>query len=177
MDDAEAVELVLAGDRSGAAYLIERYQMDVYNASLRILANPADAEDVTQDTFLAAFERMSTYRPGQALSPWLRAIARHRAIDLVRRRARAPEPELPAAPESVEKIALDRIEAERVRAALNRLPSRDRTLLVLRYWEDQSVESVASSLGMTEGAARVALLRARRSLGAVLVEQETSVEV
>ena len=177
MDDAEAVELVLAGDRSGAAYLIEQYQMDVYNASLRILANPADAEDVTQDTFLAAFERMSTYRPGQALSPWLRAIARHRAIDLVRRRARAPEPELPAAPESVEKIALDRIEAERVRAALNRLPSRDRTLLVLRYWEDQSVESVASSLGMTEGAARVALLRARRSLGAVLVEQETSVEV
>ena len=177
MDDAEAVELVLAGDRSGAAYLIEQYQMDVYNASLRILANHADAEDVTQDTFLAAFERMSTYRPGQALSPWLRAIARHRAIDLVRRRARAPEPELPAAPESVEKIALDRIEAERVRAALNRLPSRDRTLLVLRYWEDQSVESVASSLGMTEGAARVALLRARRSLGAVLVEQETSVEV
>lgn len=177
MDDAEAVELVLAGDRSGAAYLIEQYQMDVYNASLRILANPADAEDVTQDTFLAAFERMSTYRPGQALSPWLRAIARHRAIDLVRRRARAPEPELPAAPESVEKIALDRIEAERVRAALNRLPSRDRTLLVLRYWEDQSVESVASSMGMTEGAARVALLRARRSLGAVLVEQGASVEV
>jgi len=177
VDDAEAVELVLAGDRSGAAYLIEHYQMDVYNASLRILANPADAEDVTQDTFLAAFERMSTYRPGQALSPWLRAIARHRAIDLVRRRARAPQPEPPAASESVEKIALDRIEAERVRAALNRLPSRDRTLLVLRYWEDQSVESVASSMGMTEGAARVALLRARRSLGAVLVEQETSVEV
>ena len=177
MDDAEAVELVLAGDRSGAAYLIEQYQMDVYNASLRILANPADAEDVTQDTFLAAFERMSTYRPGQALSPWLRAIARHRAIDLARRRARAPEPELPAASESAEKIALDRIEAERVRAALNRLPSRDRTLLVLRYWEDQSVESVASSMGMSEGAARVALLRARRSLGAVLVEQETSLEV
>ena len=177
MDDAEAVELVLAGDRSGAAYLIEHYQMDVYNASLRILANPADAEDVTQDTFLAAFERMSTYRPGQALSPWLRAIARHRAIDLVRRRARAPQPEPPAASESVEKIALDRIEAERVRAALNRLPSRDRTLLVLRYWEDQSVESVASSMGMTEGAARVALLRARRSLGALLVEQEASVEV
>jgi len=95
----------------------------------------------------------------------------------VRRRARAPQPEPPAASESVEKIALDRIEAERVRAALNRLPSRDRTLLVLRYWEDQSVESVASSMGMTEGAARVALLRARRSLGAVLVEQETSVEV
>jgi len=177
VDDAEAVALVLAGDRSGAAYLIERYQMDVYSASLRILANPADAEDVTQDTFLAAFERMSTYRPDQALSPWLRAIARHRAIDLVRRRARAPEPEFPAPAESVENIALDRIEAERVRAALNRLPSRDRALLVLRYWEDQSVESVARSMGMTEGATRVALLRARRAVGAALVEQEARIEV
>ncbi len=177
MDDAEAVALVLAGDRSGAAYLIERYQMDVYSASLRILANPADAEDVTQDTFLAAFERMSTYRPDQALSPWLRAIARHRAIDLVRRRARAPEPELPVAAESVENIALDRIEAERVRAALNRLPSRDRALLVLRYWEDQWVQSVARSMGMTEGATRVALLRARRAVGAALVEQEARIEV
>jgi len=177
VDDAEAVALVLAGDRSGAAYLIERYQMDVYNASLRILANPADAEDVTQDTFLAAFERISTYRPDQAFSPWLRAIARHRAIDLVRRRARTPEPELPAAAESVEKVALDRIEAARVRAALNRLQGRDRALLVLRYWEDQTVESVARSMGMTEGATRVALLRARRALGAALVQQEVGVEV
>jgi len=177
VDDAEAVALVLAGDRSGAAYLIEQYQMDVYNTSLRILANPADAEDVTQDTFLAAFERMSTYRPGQALSPWLRAIARNRAIDVLRRRARAPEPELPPAAESVEKIALDRLEAARVRAALNRLPGRDRALLVLRYWEDQPVESVAYSLGMSEGAARVALLRARRALSTLLIEEESSVEV
>lgn len=177
MDDAEAVTLVLAGDRSGAAYLIEQYQMDVYNASLRILGNPADAEDVTQDTFLAAFQRMSTYRPDQALSPWLRAIARHRAIDLVRRRARAPEPEPPAAAVSVETLAIDRIEAERVRATLNRLPSRDRALLVLRYWEDLPVEAAARSLGMTEGAARIALMRARRALAALLVEEESGVEV
>jgi len=177
VDDAEAVALVLAGDRSGAAYLIEQYQMDVYTTSLRILANPADAEDVTQDTFLAAFERMSTYRPGQALSPWLRAIARNRAIDVLRRRARAPELELPPAAGSVEKIALDRLEAARVRAALNRLPGRDRALLVLRYWEDQPVESVAYSLGMSEGAARVALLRARRALSTLLIEEESSVEV
>ena len=177
MDDAEAVALVLAGDRGGAAYLIERYQMDVYNASLRILANPADAEDVTQDTFLAALQRMSTYRPGEALSPWLRAIARHRSIDLLRRRAKAPEPEPPSAIESAEKIALDRIEAERVRAALSRLSSRDRALLVLRYWEDQPVESVAASMGMSEGAARVALLRARRALGVLLVEEKSGLEV
>jgi RNA polymerase sigma-70 factor (ECF subfamily) len=178
VDDAEAVRLVLAGDRTGAAYLIEKYQMDVYTASLRILNEPADAEDVTQDTFLAVLDRMETYRPGQALSPWLRAIARNRALDVVRRRGRAPQPEPPPGPaDSVEGIALDRLEAERVRASLDRLPRRDRALLVLRYWEDQPVESIARATGMTAGAARVALLRARRALGALLTEQESGVEV
>lgn len=176
MDDAEAVRLVLAGDHRGAACLIEKYQMDVYNASLRIVGNPADAEDVTQDTFLAALQRMSSFRPDQALSPWLRAIARNRSIDLVRRRAREPEPEARHA-ESVETAALGRLEAARVRAALERLPIRDRTLLVLRYWEDQPLQLVARAMDMTDGAARVALLRARRSLGALLAEREAGVEV
>jgi RNA polymerase sigma-70 factor (ECF subfamily) len=175
VDDAEAVRLVLAGDRAGAAHVIEMYQMDVYNASLRILDNPADAEDITQDAFLAAFDRMATFRTDQALGPWLRAIARNRAIDLVRRRRRQPEPEPPAPAESVEGIALAEIEAARVRQALSRLSARERALLVLRYWEDQPVDAIAAALGMSGGAARVALLRARRALAEIL--EESGVEV
>jgi RNA polymerase sigma-70 factor (ECF subfamily) len=149
--------------------VIEAHRADVYNASLRILGNPADAEDVTQDTFVAALQRISTYDPAQALGPWLRAIARNRAIDLLRRRARTPEVE-PVAVRSAEAIAIERLEAERVRAALGRLPDRDRALLVLRYWEDQSAESIARTMGMSDGAVRVALLRARRTLGALLAQ-------
>ena len=156
--------------------MIESYRVDVYNASLRILGNAADAEDVTQDTFVAALQRMSTYDPAHAIGPWLRAIARNRAIDLLRRRARAPEPQ-PAPSPSVEAVAIERLEAERVRAALARLPDRDRMMLVLRYWEDQPVEAVARSLGMTDGAVRVALMRARRTLGAMLAMEESGVEV
>ena len=132
---------------------------------------------MTQDTFVTALQRISTYRPDQAVRPWLRAIARNRSIDLVRRRARAPEAEPPAAAASVESVALDRLEAERLRAALTRLPERERALLALRYWEDQPVETIARSMGMTDGAVRVALLRARRALGALLVERESGVEV
>jgi DNA-directed RNA polymerase specialized sigma24 family protein len=57
------------------------------------------------------------------------------------------------------------------------LPPRDRALLVLRYWEDQPVEAVGRVLGMTDGAVRVALLRARRALGALLAREENGVEV
>jgi len=156
--------------------VIESHRVDVYNASLRILGNAADAEDVTQDTFVAALQRMSTYDPAQAIGPWLRAIARNRAIDLLRRRARAPEPEVGQG-QSAETLALEHLEAERVRATLARLPARDRALLVLRYWEDQSVDAIGRALGMTDGAVRVALLRARRTLGALLVLEEDGVEV
>lgn len=167
MEDADAVPLVLAGDRRGASHVIESYRMDVYNASLRLLGNAADAEDVTQDTFVTALQRMSTFDSARAMGPWLRAIARNRAIDLIRRRARTPEPEVAAA-ESVESVAIGRLEAEQVRAALAGLADRDRVLLVLRYWEDQPIDAIARALGMREGAVRVALLRARRALGARL---------
>ena len=64
-----------------------------------------------------------------------------------------------------------------MRAAMARLPDRDRAMLVLRYWEDQPVDAVARSLGMTDGAVRVALMRARRTLGAMLAMEESGVEV
>jgi RNA polymerase sigma-70 factor, ECF subfamily len=163
-------------DDGEARLVIESHRMDVYNASLRILGNAADAEDVTQDTFVAALQRMSTYDPAQALGPWLRTIARNRAIDLLRRRARTPELEVGQG-QSAEAIAIDRIEAEHLRATLAHLPARDRALLVLRYWEDQPVDAIARAMGMTDGAVRVALLRARRTLGALLVMEESGVEV
>ena len=152
--------------------MIESHRVEVFNASLRILGNVADAEDVTQDTFVAALQRMSTYDPAQAIGPWLRTIARHRAIDVLRRRARAPEEPEAAGVQSAEGVAIERLDAERVRAALARVPPRDRALLVLRYWEDQPVEAIARALGMTDGGVRVALMRARRRLGALLAVRE-----
>ena len=180
MDDIEAVRLALAGDTRGAEVLLARYQMDVYNTTLRILGNPSDAEDATQDVFVRALTRLDQYRSGEPFGAWLHGIARNRSIDLLRRRR--PDVDLEAAPaagratEDVEALALGSLERDRLRAALDRLPARDRALLVLRYWEDQAVESVAQTLGMTEGAAKVALLRARRALAAILASEESARE-
>jgi RNA polymerase sigma-70 factor (ECF subfamily) len=151
--------------------------MDVYNVSLRMLRNPADAEDATQDVFLRAFSRLHQYRPSQPFGAWLHGITRNRCLDIIR--SRRPIVELGAverpgpasAVEDVEGAAISGLTSERVRAALDRLPERDRSLLVLRYWEDLSTEAVARILAMSEGAARVALLRARRSLAATLGEE------
>jgi RNA polymerase sigma-70 factor (ECF subfamily) len=149
--------------------------MSVYNLTLRLLGNPADAEDATQDVFLRAFERLHQYRAGEPFGGWLHGIARHHAIDLLRRRREAPAPPEAGPSNDVEALALASVERQRVRAALDRLSGRDRALLVLRYWEDQSLETIAETLGMSEGAVKVALLRARRSMAAGLTGMEVEI--
>jgi RNA polymerase sigma-70 factor (ECF subfamily) len=179
VQDAEAVTLTLRGDPRGPDVLLTRYQMDVYNVSLRMLRNPADAEDATQDVFLRAFSRLHQYHPGQPFGAWLHGITRNRCLDIIR--GRRPIADLDevgrasavaAGAEDVEAAAIAQLTSEGVRTALDRLTERERSLLVLRYWEDLSTEAVARSLAMTEGAVRVALLRARRSLAAALGGEE-----
>jgi RNA polymerase sigma-70 factor (ECF subfamily) len=141
-----------------------------------MLRNPADAEDATQDVFLRAFSRLHQYRPSQPFGAWLHGIARNRCLDIIR--GRRPVGELGALQQAsvatgdVESTAIAQLTSERVRAALDQLTERERSLLVLRYWEDLPTEVVARSLAMSEGAVRVALLRARRSLAAALGGRE-----
>lgn len=172
MDDADALDRVRRGDGRGAEALLARYQVSVYNLTLRLLGNPADAEDATQEVFLKAFTRLDQYRAGEPFGGWLHGIARHHAIDVLRWRRAAPA--LPEAGSSsdVEELALASLDRGRVRAALDRMSGRHRALLVLRYWEDQPLDAIAKTLGMTEGAVKVALLRARRSMAALLSGRE-----
>ena len=176
MDDAEAVEFLRQGDRRGPEALLDRYQMSVYNLSLRMLGSPADAEDATQEVFLRAFERLGQYRPDQPFGSWLHGIARHYCIDMLRRRRSVPlDAAAPlVAPDDVEASALRTIEHQRLQAAMDRLSTRDRALLVLRYWEDQSVTAIAKAMRLSEGATKVALLRARRALKEILKSEEVS---
>lgn len=175
MDDAEAVDLLRQGDRRGPQVLMERYQVTVYNLSLRMLGNTADAEDATQEVFLKAFQRLEQYRTGEPFGAWLHGIARHQAIDMIRRRRTVPLVDaVPSGSVDVEAAAIASLDRARVQAAVRQLGGRERALLVLRYWEDQPVDVIARTLGMSEGAAKVALLRARRALKDRLKATEVS---
>jgi RNA polymerase sigma-70 factor (ECF subfamily) len=163
-----------SGDPKGAAALLEQHQREVYNVALRMLGEPSAAEDAAQDAFLRAFSRLDLYREGEPFGAWLHGIVRNRCLDILRSRTRAAASyPLVAPPQAdAEADAIRNLEAQGVRRALSRLPTRDRALLVLRYWEDRPMEEVARSLGMTDGAARVALHRARRVLAGELRTME-----
>jgi RNA polymerase sigma-70 factor (ECF subfamily) len=124
-----------------------------------------DVEDVVQETLLAQHLKRSTWDERQPFGPWAYAIARNKLIDNLRRRGRHVHlaiddiGELPAS--DTPATELNGIDAERVIARLN---GREREIVVAMSIEGASARQVGERLGMTEGAVRVALHRALRSL-------------
>jgi RNA polymerase sigma-70 factor (ECF subfamily) len=124
-----------------------------------------DVEDVVQETLLALHCKRHTWDERQPFSPWVYAIARNKLIDNLRRRSRQahlPVEELSELPAAEERAAeFNGVDAQRFIA---RLKGRERDIVVSISIEGASAREVAERLGMTEGAVRVALHRALRSL-------------
>jgi RNA polymerase sigma-70 factor, ECF subfamily len=136
-------------------------------AFARAGAGDADIEDAVQETLLAIHLKRHTWDPGQPLAPWVYAIARHKVVDLLRRRGRRrAEPlesveEFLAAPEAEDPHALS--DARRL---LETLAPRQRDIVTSISLDGQSIAETAKRLKMSEVAVRVALHRALKSLGA-----------
>lgn len=88
-DDAYLIRSAQAGDKDAFNLLILRYERVVFNVCLRLLRDVTQAEDVSQDTFLRAWQRLGTFR-GELIRPWLLKIATNRAYDQLRVRGRRP---------------------------------------------------------------------------------------
>jgi len=146
----------------------------VYAIALSRLG-PADAEDVVQEVFMKAFDRLDELRDQGSTGPWLAAIARTVTVDLFRNslrherrvhaaanHARAGNSETPHGDDDL------RVEANEVLAAIQKLPDAYRETLVLRLVEGFTGPQIAEQLGMTHGSVRVNLCRGMEQLRKVL---------
>jgi RNA polymerase sigma factor (sigma-70 family) len=172
MSDAGLVEVVLSGDQDVFAVLVERYKDAVQNLAYRMLGNTTEAEDVTQEAFVRAYTQLATYKPVHKFSTWLLSIASHLAIDQLRRRRflALPLDDVPflewivdvgAGPEQT---ALQGEQQDEIQIYLQRLPSKYRAVIVLRYWYDFSYEEIAQALSLTQPLVKARLHRARELL-------------
>jgi RNA polymerase sigma factor (sigma-70 family) len=154
-----------AGDLAAFRRLIEIHAAPVHAAATAVLGCAAAAEDVAQDTFVAAWRQLPELRDDHAFGAWVRGIARNLARTAARAQRAGPLPDEVAADVPHPDDALDDAAAEAALwAALDALDAPDREVLSLFYREGRSVREVASRLRLDEAAVRKRLSRARGRL-------------
>src|SRR2546425_12533551 len=145
--------------------LYRRYAQDVYRYALALLRNPADAEDVTQTTFLNAYR--AYLRGEDPIKPqnWLIKIAHNAArTRYARASRRVKEVPLDDHVEQLSVLPEERPNIEGVLQALGRLPSNQRAAIVMRELEGRSYSDIADTIGVSVSAVETLIFRARRSL-------------
>ena len=165
--DQELARQSQAGSLPAFEELVYRYEARVYGFVANFCRNGADARELTQDTFVRAFQAMSRFDCRREFAPWLFTIARSKCIDHRRRAppaADAPLPELPVEENPAELLARREERQGLWALARRRLPEVQFQALWLRYVEDLSVEGIAQALGKTKTHVKVLLFRARQAL-------------
>lgn len=173
----ELIERCRQGDEQAWAQLVGATHREVYTLCLRILRDPDDAAEATQDVYLKAWKGMGGFRGDAMFTTWLYRIAVNAAISKQRGRRRRQAHEtggeddslarMPART-STEDAAGARLELQSVEAALASLPEHYRAAVVLRDVQGLSIQEMAKLLGVSETAAKVRVHRARKKLKEML---------
>ncbi len=174
-----SISALRAGDRLEFGRMVEAYYTPIYRLGLKMLANPQDAEDVLQNTFIKALEHIAEFEGRSSLSTWLYRIAANEALMLLRRKrpelsidgpdtADEADPTPPA--EFTDWCCLPENELlsgesrKQLDAAISMLPEKLRIVFLLRDIEGLSIKETAEALNLTETAVKTRLLRARLQL-------------
>jgi RNA polymerase sigma factor (sigma-70 family) len=164
--DAELVAACRRGDDAAWRDLVERFSRYVYAIAARAYSLDAvDAEDVFQEVFARAYERLDSLRDDRAIRPWLGQLTRNLAVDRLRSTAREVPTDAPA-DEADPRDAIDEIEeAMSVREGLERLPETCRELLDRFFARDESYRTLASALELPPGTIASRISRCLAKLG------------
>ena len=182
----ELVERCKAGDEVAWSELVEATHREVYTLCLRILRDPDDAAEATQDAYLKAWRALKGFRGDAMFTTWLYRVASNTAISKHRSRKRRRTHETGVGDEllgqiaaggSTETTAGARIEVQDLERALAVLPDHYRSAVVLRDVYGLSIEEIAGQLKISETAAKVRVHRGRKKLKDMLYPASTGEEV
>ena len=172
----EKIALATAGNAEAWGELYREYAPAIFRFCRRAMPTREDAEDATMDIFVKVRQRLSQYDATRPFSAWLYTVAANHCWDLLRRRKLRQDLEtgevenMPLEhpdPSQLEQLVQQRTSQEILRA-MDKLPSRSRMALVLRYYSDMSYDDIASTLGVRRTFVGVVLLRARHQLREIL---------
>lgn len=171
-ESTEAIARARAGDKEAWGDLYREYAPAIFRFCRRALPTREDAEDATMEIFGKVWDKLHQYDATRPFSSWLYKVAANHCWDLLRRRKIRQDKET----EDLDSVPLEHPDAnqleqliekrtgEEVRKALDKLPSRARMALVMRYYSDMSYDEIADELGVRRAFVGVVLLRARHEL-------------
>ena len=183
-DDHELVARIRAGDQRAFSELIDRYKARIYHTTLRILGNREDAEEAAQDTFVRAHRGLENFRGDATFSTWIYRICVNTCLNLLESRKRFKAQDIDRTPvedlpfvESPESDFEEEDMQARIFPALEKLPAKYRTVLVLYHIQHLAYQEIAGIMQMPMGSVKTHLFRARAMLRERVLRQFTREEL
>ncbi|WP_010662175.1 RNA polymerase sigma factor [Marinilabilia salmonicolor] len=169
--DSDLVQQAQDGRTEAFSVLVDRYRQKVFQTCMGFLHNGDDAEDLTQEVFVKAWNALSSFDGRAAFSTWLYRIAVNKAINKTRKNKLRSftgiideVTESGYADEDAEINLMRREQREQIKSAVNRLKSRQKKAFVLFYYQELSLAEVADVLEMSPKATESLIFRARKRL-------------
>lgn len=172
----DLIENCRRGDRKSQVKIYKLYYKAMYNTSLRIVNDTAEAEDIMQESFLDAFRRINTYTGEGSFGNWLKRIVVNNSLDSLRRNQDMfsideshydiPEPEADYSEEQIQ------FQVKEVKEAINMLPQDYKIVLSLFLLEGYDHEEISEILKISNNLSRTRLSRARQKLLSILKENK-----
>lgn len=168
-DDIQYVRQVLAGNTAAYAILVNKHKDMAFSIALKIIRNREDAEEITQDSFVKAYQSLRSFKGDSKFSTWLYRIVYNAAISHTRQRKHefAPLDDTIVMNATDDDILddLDRMDTEQqkilVEKAVNKLPPEDGALVTLFYLEEHSIDDISKITGLSVANVKVKLHRLR----------------
>jgi RNA polymerase sigma-70 factor (ECF subfamily) len=176
LDDPAIVRACIAGDRAAFDAIVRRHQRHIYQLCYRFIGNHEDASDLAQDVFVRAYRGLHGFKGDAAFATWLYRIGVNVCLNRVKSQKPtfAPLAEADHADSRVEAADAMLLRNERaadVRAAIGRLPGKQRATLILRVYHEMPHEQIAGVLGSSVGAVKANFFHALANLKKLLKAQ------
>ncbi len=169
----DIIDNCLKGDKKAQFQLYKLYYKTMYNISLRIVRDNMEAEDVMQESFLKAFDKIDTYKGEVSFGAWLKRIVVNRSLDVLKKRKMVFEEINEKIHDEVDyKMDVEGIKPETIKKAIQDLPDGYRVVLSLYLIEGYDHEEISQILNISNSASRTQYMRAKNKLKELLKGKE-----
>ena len=188
MDDLKIIESCLLGNTQIFSRLIDNYKNMVYNLAYRMSNSPHEAEDISQEAFMRAYQSLARFNPSYKFSTWLYQITlniirdkfKRKEIDYVSLDTPVETDDSEFFPQPAdftnnpEQIITQKENIQAIQQAILSLPLKYREVLVLRHLQDLSYIEIANILKLPKGTVKIRLYRAREQLKKILTDSDSN---